>query len=78
MEIRRDTLLVYRGFLPKILQTFSDTGKKIFLHEVKLTPGEIEPIQAQMYPVNLVNIFTEYLNIYLGNAWGEFIVHIFA
>ena len=31
-----------------------------------------------MYSVNLVNIFTEYVNIYLCDAKGEFIVHIFA
>ena len=31
-----------------------------------------------MYSVNLVNIFTEYLNIYLWDARGEFIMHIFA
>ena len=31
-----------------------------------------------MYSVNLVNIFTEYVNIYLWVARGEFIVHIFA
>ena len=31
-----------------------------------------------MYSVNLVNIFTEYVNIYLWDARGEFIVHIFA
>ena len=29
-----------------------------------------------MYSVNLVNIFTEYVNIYLWDAKGEFIVHI--
>ena len=31
-----------------------------------------------MYSVNLVNIFTEYVNIYLWDAGGEFIMHIFA
>ena len=31
-----------------------------------------------MYSVNLVNVFTEYVNIYLWEAKGEFIVHIFA
>ena len=28
--------------------------------------------------VNLVNIFTEYVNINLWDAGGEFIVHVFA
>ena len=31
-----------------------------------------------MYSVNLVNIFTEYVNIYFWDARGEFIMHIFA
>ena len=31
-----------------------------------------------MYSVNLVNIFAEYVNIYLQDAGGEFIAHIFA
>ena len=31
-----------------------------------------------MYSVNVVNIFTENVNIYLWDAKGEFIVHIFA
>ena len=29
-----------------------------------------------MYTVDLVNIFTEYVNIYLGDAEGEFILTI--
>ena len=31
-----------------------------------------------MYSVDLVNKFIEYVNIYLADAKGEFIVHIFA
>ena len=31
-----------------------------------------------MYSLNLENIFTEYVNIYLLDARGEFIMHIFA
>ena len=31
-----------------------------------------------MFSVNLVNILTEYVYIYLWDAKGEFIVHIFA
>ena len=31
-----------------------------------------------MYSVNLVNIFTEYVNIYLWDARGEFIMRLFA
>ena len=31
-----------------------------------------------LYSVNLVNIFTEYVNIYLWDARGEFIVHFYA
>ena len=31
-----------------------------------------------MYSVNLVNIFTEYVNIYLWDTRGELIEHIFA
>ena len=31
-----------------------------------------------MYSVNLVNIFTEYVNIYLWDARGEFIMRIFS
>ena len=38
-----------RGFLPKVLQAFSDTRKTYYiLHEVKLTLSEIEPMQAQI------------------------------
>ena len=31
-----------------------------------------------MYSVNLVNMFTEYVNIYLWDARGEFTMHILA
>ena len=52
---------------------FSLSGKMDF--QIPCFPCAVATLW--MYSVNLVNIFTEYVNIYLWDAGSEFLVHIF-